>query len=441
MAPLPMNVAATGTCRPRASARSSGAAPRRRIPLPARMIGRSEAAIEARGVGDGLVGRLGEVGTPRGERHGRPARPARTSPRRCPRAARCGSARASRASRPGTPCARSRGCASACSTRVFHFVTGSSIRTMSTTWWASLWSLDDAAWPVIATIGARSRNASATPVMRFVAPGPERPHRDRGAPGQAAVDVGHERRALLVAGRDVADPFVARQRVEDVHRLLARAPRRRTRSPRRRGSRRGGRRRGGSRAGWSSWPVKGRPSADHQAVPASPARHACATLAAVRQEDRVRPSLNILAPELIDRIVDEAKRVLAEVGMEIRGPEMRRRLLEAGLPTNAAGDRVLFPRDRRRARHRRRPARLHALHPRRRTARRPRRRPRPLRPGLVGPQGARPPDRRGPPRELDRLRRVRPRWPTAWSTSPTSRRRSRRTTTSRRRCPTRGACT
>ena len=58
----------------------------------------------------------------------------------------------------------------------------------------------------------------------------------------------------------------------------------------------------------------------------------------------MRPSLNILAPELTDRIVDEAKRVLAELGMEIRGPEMRRRLLEAGLPTNAAGDRVLFPR-------------------------------------------------------------------------------------------------
>ena len=43
------------------------------------------------------------------------------------------------------------------STRVFHFVTGSNIRTMSTTWCASLWSLLEAAWPVIATIGARSR--------------------------------------------------------------------------------------------------------------------------------------------------------------------------------------------------------------------------------------------------------------------------------------------
>ena len=49
------------------------------------------------------------------------------------------------------------GMASMRSTRVFHFVTGSNIRTMSTTWWASLWSLDDDAWPVMATIGARSR--------------------------------------------------------------------------------------------------------------------------------------------------------------------------------------------------------------------------------------------------------------------------------------------
>src|SRR5258705_9584591 len=57
----------------------------------------------------------------------------------------------------------------------------------------------------------------------------------------------------------------------------------------------------------------------------------------------MRPSLNILDAELIGRIVDEAKRVLAEVGMEIRGPEMRRRLVEAGLPQTAAG-RILFPR-------------------------------------------------------------------------------------------------
>src|SRR6186997_3298195 len=38
-------------------------------------------------------------------------------------------------------------------------------------------------------------------------------------------------------------------------------------------------------------------------------------------------------------------RVLADVGMEIRGPEMRRRLLEHGLPLDHSGERVLFPRD------------------------------------------------------------------------------------------------
>ncbi len=52
--------------------------------------------------------------------------------------------------------------------------------------------------------------------------GPEGRHRHRGAAGQAAVDVGHERGALLVARRDVADGVLPAERVEDVHRLLAR---------------------------------------------------------------------------------------------------------------------------------------------------------------------------------------------------------------------------
>jgi hypothetical protein len=67
------------------------------------------------------------------------------------------------------------GIASTRSTRVFHFVTGANMSTMSTTWWASLCSLSDEAWPVIATMGARSRKASAMPVTRFVAPGPSVP--------------------------------------------------------------------------------------------------------------------------------------------------------------------------------------------------------------------------------------------------------------------------
>jgi trimethylamine---corrinoid protein Co-methyltransferase len=59
----------------------------------------------------------------------------------------------------------------------------------------------------------------------------------------------------------------------------------------------------------------------------------------------VRPRLTVLSDDLIDRVLDEALRILGELGMEVRGAEMRRRLLEAGLPSNAAGDRILFPRD------------------------------------------------------------------------------------------------
>ena len=58
----------------------------------------------------------------------------------------------------------------------------------------------------------------------------------------------------------------------------------------------------------------------------------------------MRPSLNILEPELIGRVIDEAKRVLAEHGFEIRGAGMRQRLLDAGLTQREDG-RILFPRD------------------------------------------------------------------------------------------------
>ncbi|MET1231512.1 MAG: trimethylamine methyltransferase family protein, partial [Candidatus Limnocylindrales bacterium] len=58
----------------------------------------------------------------------------------------------------------------------------------------------------------------------------------------------------------------------------------------------------------------------------------------------MRPTIEVLSPQLIERILDEAMRILAETGMEVRGPEMRRRLLEAGLPSDASGGRVRFPR-------------------------------------------------------------------------------------------------
>ena len=80
----------------------------------------------------------------------------------------------------------------------------------------------------------------------------------------------------------------------------------------------------------------------------------------------MRPSLNILDAELIARIVDEAMRVLAEVGMEIRGPEMRRRLLEHGLPLDARRRAGAVPARRRRGGDRVGAVVVHAVRPRRR---------------------------------------------------------------------------
>ncbi len=58
----------------------------------------------------------------------------------------------------------------------------------------------------------------------------------------------------------------------------------------------------------------------------------------------MRPRLTLLDDALIVGILDEAKRILAETGMEIRGASLRARLLELGLTEDATG-RVLFPRD------------------------------------------------------------------------------------------------
>jgi trimethylamine--corrinoid protein Co-methyltransferase len=58
----------------------------------------------------------------------------------------------------------------------------------------------------------------------------------------------------------------------------------------------------------------------------------------------MRPRIQVLDDALIERIMAEAKRILAEIGMEVRGEELRQRLLAAGLPTDKGG-RVLFPAD------------------------------------------------------------------------------------------------
>jgi trimethylamine--corrinoid protein Co-methyltransferase len=57
----------------------------------------------------------------------------------------------------------------------------------------------------------------------------------------------------------------------------------------------------------------------------------------------MRPSLSVLSDELVARVLEDAKRILGEIGIEIRGAQMRERLLAHGLPTDASGARVLFP--------------------------------------------------------------------------------------------------
>jgi trimethylamine--corrinoid protein Co-methyltransferase len=52
--------------------------------------------------------------------------------------------------------------------------------------------------------------------------------------------------------------------------------------------------------------------------------------------------LTVLGDELVDRILDEARTILATNGMEVRGEELRRRLVDHGLPQTADG-RILFP--------------------------------------------------------------------------------------------------
>lgn len=58
----------------------------------------------------------------------------------------------------------------------------------------------------------------------------------------------------------------------------------------------------------------------------------------------MRPRIQVLDDALLGRIIQEARQILAEIGMEVRGPEVRRRLIAAGLPADANG-RILFPSD------------------------------------------------------------------------------------------------
>ena len=57
----------------------------------------------------------------------------------------------------------------------------------------------------------------------------------------------------------------------------------------------------------------------------------------------MRPTLAFLHPELVSAVLAEARRILAEVGVDVQGAALRSRVLDAGLRPDAACRRVLFP--------------------------------------------------------------------------------------------------
>lgn len=59
----------------------------------------------------------------------------------------------------------------------------------------------------------------------------------------------------------------------------------------------------------------------------------------------MRPKLRVISDDLVTKILDESKRILAETGMEIRGENLRQRLLDHGLQTDDSGKRILFTPD------------------------------------------------------------------------------------------------
>ncbi len=59
----------------------------------------------------------------------------------------------------------------------------------------------------------------------------------------------------------------------------------------------------------------------------------------------MRPQIQVLSETMISQILDEAKQILWEVGVEVRGPQLRQRLLDHGIPSDASTGRLLFPPD------------------------------------------------------------------------------------------------
>lgn len=60
----------------------------------------------------------------------------------------------------------------------------------------------------------------------------------------------------------------------------------------------------------------------------------------------MRPTISIIDTELIDRILAEAKDILAKIGIEVMGPALRERLLDHGFNQDPGSGRILFPPER-----------------------------------------------------------------------------------------------
>jgi trimethylamine--corrinoid protein Co-methyltransferase len=72
----------------------------------------------------------------------------------------------------------------------------------------------------------------------------------------------------------------------------------------------------------------------------------CALAHLLTSPKTMRPAIRVVPGELVQPILEEAKRILAEIGVEVRGPKLRQRLLDSGLKTADTvgdGERVLFP--------------------------------------------------------------------------------------------------
>ena len=213
-----MNVSATPMPVERANSRSADAAPARATPLPARTIGLlAERMIAAASSSSREAGSGRRIPTCEGSGSAS-TELARTSSGSSmwvgPGFCACATLNALRTTS---------GMTRAEFSRTFHFVIGRNIETTSMCWWDSLCIRSRSAWPVSATSGERSSSASATPVVRLVAPGPSVPRQTPGAAGQPPVHVGHVRPALLVADGDEGDRGLVERRVE-VERLLAGDP-------------------------------------------------------------------------------------------------------------------------------------------------------------------------------------------------------------------------